>query len=170
MSRPRSHGLVLATVRAWPVFVSLGLGVIGLCLPPHPVTAAASDTSPIEQAWCVEAADSSAPPDCTYSDFLVCSMGALRNGGSCKAGSSMQTEASNANGGRSTSPARRSRTPMASPPKPGSPLSAAEREKLIHHFVEWSSGQQKPDSSLSTAEREKLFRQFVEWRQRRSDQ
>lgn len=170
MSRPTSPGLVLASARAWPVLVSLGLGITGLCLEPHPVTAADSDTSPVEQAWCVEVADSTAPADCTYSDFLVCTMAAMRSDGSCKARSRMQTDASDAKGGRSTPASRRSTAVMASHPKPASPLSAASREKLIHHFVEWTSSQQKPDPSLSTAEREKLFRQFVEWRQRRSDQ
>jgi len=170
MSRPTSSGLVLASARAWHVLVSLGLGVMGLCLAPHPAMAADSDTSSVEQAWCVEAADNSAPPDCTYSDFLVCSMGAMRSGGSCKARSSMQTEASDTRGVRATAPPRRSTTATASPPKPDSPLSAADREKLIHRFVEWSSSLQRPDSSLSTTEREELFRQFVEWRQRRSGQ
>src|SRR5689334_5938562 len=170
MPRPTSPGLVLASARSWHVLVSLGLGITGLWVEPQPVTAADSDTSSVEQTWCVEAADNSAPPDCTYSDFLVCSMGAMRGGGSCKARSSMRTDASNPGGVRATAPARRSTTAMASPPKPDSPLSAVDREKLIHRFVEWTSSLQKPESSLSAAEREKLFRQFVEWRQRRSDQ
>src|SRR5690242_15811003 len=110
MSRPRSPGLVLASARAWHVLVSLGLGITGLCVEPHPVTAADSDTPPVEQAWCVEVADGSAAPDCSYSDFLVCTMGAMRGGGSCKARSTMQTGASNAEGVRSTTPARRSTT------------------------------------------------------------
>ena len=170
MSRPTSPVRVLASARAWHFVVSLGLGIMGLCLTPYPVTAADSDTSPVEQAWCVEVADSSAPSDCTYSDFLVCTMRAMRSGGSCKARSSMQTDAANARAGRSTAPSRRSPAAMAGHPKPGSSLSAADREKLFHQFVEWTSSHPKPDSSLATAEREKLFRQFVEWRQRRGDQ
>src|SRR5690349_12586520 len=110
MFRPPSSGLVRASARAWHVLVSLGLGVVSLCLEPPPVTAADADTSPIQQAWCVEAADSSAPSDCTYSDFLVCTMGAMRNGGSCKARSSMQADASDTRGVRATTPSRRSTT------------------------------------------------------------
>jgi hypothetical protein len=170
MSRPTSPVRVLASARAWRFVVSLGLGVMGLCLAPHPVTAADSDTSPVEQAWCVEVTDSTAPSDCTYSDFLVCTMRAMRSGGSCKARSSLQTDAANARGGRSTTPSRRSTAAIPGHPKPDSSLSAADREKLFHQFVEWTSNHPKADSSLATAEREKLFRQFVEWRQRRADQ
>ena len=170
MPRPTSPGLVLASARSWHVLVSLGLGITGLWVEPQPVTAADSDTSSVEQTWCVEAADNSAPPDCTYSDFLRCAMSAVRGGGSCKAQSSIQTDAINARGGRSTTPSRRSTTATASHPKADPSLSAADREKLFHRFVEWTSSHPKADSSLSTAEREKLFRQFVEWTQRRSDQ
>jgi hypothetical protein len=174
MSRPTSPGPVLASARAWHVrahvIVSLGIGVMGSCLAPHAVIAADVDKGPVEQAWCVEAADGTAPPDCTYSDFLRCAMNAVRGGGSCKAQSSIQTDAINARGGRSTTPSRRSTTATASHPKADPSLSAADREKLFHRFVEWTSSHPKADSSLSTAEREKLFRQFVEWTQRRSDQ
>ncbi len=144
MSQPTYLQHVRPSAGVLRLIVTFGAVVTALCLDTHTVNALDADATTAEDAWCVAVADSGVPPSCTYSDFLVCTVAAIRAGGSCKARSSIPTDAIDASGHRASASSRRS-----------TQSTAASRTR---------------DSSLSSAEREKLFRQFVEWSRRRSNQ
>lgn len=140
MSQPTSPGPVPASARVLHVLLGLGVAVTGLGIDHRTVNAADADAPTVEHAWCVEVTGSAASPDCTYSDFLVCTVAALRSDGSCKPRSSMQADAADPRPTRSSAPPRRSVNPTAIHPKRDSPLSPADREKLFRRFVEWTQG------------------------------
>jgi hypothetical protein len=117
------------------------------------VSAADADAGTAESTWCVETPDSGASPNCSYHDFLACAAAAMGAGGSCKAGSSVSTKASDANNQRATDASRRS-TKSAIPRRAGEvPLSATERQKLFHEFVEWNRGHSNQTDLASGAAR-----------------
>jgi hypothetical protein len=135
----------MSRVRPRPAGVShlalaFGVVVATLSLNVGTINAADADAGTAESIWCVETPDSGAPPNCTYHDFLTCAAAAMGASGSCKAGSSLSTKAIDANSQRATDASRRSTKP-AIPRRVGeAPLSATERQKLFHEFVEWNRG------------------------------
>jgi hypothetical protein len=135
--RPRPAGVL-------HLAVAFGVVVAALSLNVRTVNALDADATTAESAWCIEASDSGAPPNCTYRDFLTCAVAAIQVGGSCKAASSIPAEAVDASSHRAPDSWRRS-----------------TKSNIPHRMHE---------SSLSGVEREKLFREFVEWNRRRSNQ
>jgi hypothetical protein len=141
MSRP-TH---LFRARPWPtgvlhLVVGFGAIVAALCLDARTVNA---EPTTARSPWCVETADSGAPPDCSYDSYLACAVAAIGAGGLCKAESSIPAE--------TTDPSRHRAAAL--PPRNTHPTTT----------------HRKPNSSPPTAEREKLFREFVEWSRRRSN-
>ena len=118
--------------------VALGIVVAALSLTAGTASALDADATTAESAWCVEASDGGAPPNCTYHDFLTCTVVAVRVGGSCKARSSIPAEAVDASSRRAPNSSRRSAKSNIPHGMRESSLSAVEREKLFHEFVEWN--------------------------------
>jgi hypothetical protein len=133
--------------------LAFGVVVAALSLNVGIVNAFDADTGTAESTWCVEAPDSGAAPNCTYHDFLACAAAAMGAGGSCKAGSSLPTKATEANNQRATDASRRSTKPTAPRRMGEAPLSATERQKLFNEFVEWNRGRSNQTDIASGAAR-----------------
>jgi hypothetical protein len=133
--------------------LAFGVAVAALSLNVGASNALDADAGTAESTWCVETPDSGAPPNCTYHDFLTCAAAAMGAGGSCKAGSSVQTNAVDANSQRASDASRRS-AKSAVPRRPReAPLSDTEREKLFRDFVEWNRGHSSQTDIASRAPR-----------------
>jgi hypothetical protein len=131
--RPRPAGVS-------PLALAFGVVVAALSLNVGTINAFDADTGTAESTWCVETPDSGAPPNCTYHDFLRCAAAAMGAGGSCKAASSMPANATDANNPRASDASRRSAKSTVPRRMREAPLSATERQKLFHEFVEWNRG------------------------------
>lgn len=144
--RPRPTGVLhLALV--------FGVAVAALSLNVGTINALDADAVTAESAWCVETPDSGAPPNCTYHDFLTCAAAAMGAGGSCKAGSSIPTNAIDANNQRATNMSRRSTKSTIPRRMREAPLSVTERQKLFREFVEWNRGRSNQTDIASGAAR-----------------
>ena len=144
--RPRPTGVLhLALV--------FGVAVAALSLNVGTINALDADAVTAESAWCVETPDSGAPPNCTYHDFLTCAAAAMGAGGSCKAGSSIPTNAIDANNQRATDVSRRSTKSTIPRRMREAPLSVTERQKLFREFVEWNRGRSNQTDIASGAAR-----------------
>lgn len=144
--RPRPTGVLhLALV--------FGVAVAALSLNVGTINALDADAVTAESAWCVETPDSGAPPNCTYHDFLTCAAAAMGAGGSCKAGSSIPTNAIDANNQRATNVSRRSTKSTIPRRMREAPLSVTERQKLFREFVEWNRGRSNQTDIASGAAR-----------------
>jgi hypothetical protein len=132
--------------------LTFGVVVAALSLNIGTINAFDADAGTAESTWCVETPDSGAPPNCTYHDFLACAAAAMGAGGSCKAGSSIQTNA-DANNQRATDASRRSAKSTIARRMRDAPLSATEREKLFREFVEWNRGRSDQTDIASRAAR-----------------
>src|SRR5262249_3587788 len=92
MARP-THFLHVRLSRAGvlQLVIAFSAGVAALSLGAHAVSAqdaaatAATAAAP-NSSWCVETPEAGASPDCTYDNYLVCAVAAIRAGGLCKAG------------------------------------------------------------------------------------
>ena len=144
--RPRPTGVL-------HLALAFGVAVAALSLNVGTINALDADAVTAESAWCVETPDSGAPPNCTYHDFLTCAAAAMRAGGSCKAGSSIPTNAIDANNQRATNVSRRSTKSTIPRRMREAPLSVTERQKLFREFVEWNRGRSNQTDIASGAAR-----------------
>ena len=144
--RPRPTGVL-------HLALAFGVAVAALSLNVGTINALDADAVTGESAWCVETPDSGAPPNCTYHDFLTCAAAAMGAGGSCKAGSSIPTNAIDANNQRATDVSRRSTKSTIPRRMREAPLSVTERQKLFREFVEWNRGRSNQTDIASGAAR-----------------
>ena len=144
--RPRPTGVL-------HLALAFGVAVAALSLNVGTINALDADAGTAESTWCVETPDSGAPPNCTYHDFLTCAAAAMGAGGSCKAGSSIPTNAIDANNQRATDVSRRSTKSTIPRRMREAPLSVTERQKLFREFVEWNRGRSNQTDIASGAAR-----------------
>ena len=144
--RPRPTGVL-------HLALAFGVAVAALSLNVGTINALDADAVTAESAWCVETPDSGAPTNCTYHDFLTCAAAAMGAGGSCKAGSSIPTNAIDANNQRATNVSRRSTKSTIPRRMREAPLSVTERQKLFREFVEWNRGRSNQTDIASGAAR-----------------
>jgi len=144
--RPRPAGVL-------HLALAFGVVVAALSLNVGTSNALDADAGTAESTWCVETPDGGAPPKCTYHDFLTCAAAAMGAGKSCKAGSSISPNATDANNQRASDAARRSANSTTPRRTREAPLSATERQKLFHEFVEWNRGRSNQTDIASGAAR-----------------
>ena len=113
--------------------VGFGAVVAALCLDARAVNALDASAATPNSTWCVETPDGSVSHDCTYDNYLVCALAAIRAGGVCKVAETVVASHPRP----AASPRRRAQVTNVS--RTGEPpLTVAEREKLFRAFVEWN--------------------------------